>query len=151
MRFDVIYGDTDSIMLNMKTVSIEEAVEQGIKVKNKVNSVFKKLELNVDNIFKNLILYKKKKYAALNSIKLPDGTYKFKKELKGIDIVRRDWPNVVKCLGNKIVDLILENCEDFSGKILEEIAQCARKIRDQEFNIQDYEIYRVIWISFCLF
>lgn len=61
------------------------------QVKAEVNKMYKQVELDVDGIFKYLLLLKKKKYAALTIARLPDGRFKTEQELKGLDIVRRDW------------------------------------------------------------
>lgn len=45
----------------------------------------------MDGIYKKLLLLKKKKYAGLSVDRRPDGTVVLKKEVKGLDIVRRDW------------------------------------------------------------
>jgi DNA polymerase alpha subunit A len=45
----------------------------------------------VDNVFRSILLLKKKKYAAVNIAINADGTRTETTELKGLDIVRRDW------------------------------------------------------------
>ena len=49
------------------------------------------MELDVDGVFKYMLLLKKKKYAAVTMTKLPNGEIVTSQELKGLDIVRRDW------------------------------------------------------------
>jgi len=46
-----------------------------------------------------LLLLKKKKYAALNVSKGADGKLTTTQELKGLDIVRRDWCELAKQTG----------------------------------------------------
>lgn len=55
------------------------------------------LELDIDGIYKRLLLLKKKKYAAL-AVDLND-EYAITQELKGLDIVRRDWSQLAKDIG----------------------------------------------------
>lgn len=94
---EVIYGDTDSLMVRPNTNDLLEAVKVGLSVKVSVNKKYKKLQLEIDGIFKNMLLLKKKKYATLKVInweeayKKPDIPLKVEKEVKGIDVVRRDW------------------------------------------------------------
>lgn len=65
------------------------------QIKSEVNRCYKQLELEVDGIFRCLLLCKKKKYAATVIVnQLPDGTFQLKQEIKGLDIVRRDWCQV---------------------------------------------------------
>ena len=65
MGFEVIYGDTDSIMINSNTQDIQKVYQIGNKIKTEINKMYKLLELEVDGIFRFLLLLKKKKYAAL--------------------------------------------------------------------------------------
>ena len=51
----------------------------------------------MDGVFKRMLLLKKKKYAAL-TVDLEDEG-KTKKELKGLDIVRRDWSQIARETG----------------------------------------------------
>lgn len=53
--------------------------------------MYKQVELDIDGIFKYMLLLKKKKYAAISISKLPSGEIITKEEIKGLDIVRRDW------------------------------------------------------------
>ena len=121
LSLDVIYGDTDSIMINTAVASRDEfesplsnngndpaadspaarkaRVEQelaklkevkakGAMVKAAVNKLYKSLELELDGIFKCMLLLKKKKYAALTVAETPEGGLAYAKELKGLDLVR---------------------------------------------------------------
>ena len=66
LGFNVVYGDTDSIMINTGTSQLQEALLMGKKLKDEVNQLYKCLEIEIDGVFKSLLLLKKKKYAALN-------------------------------------------------------------------------------------
>ena len=66
------------------------------------------MEIEIDGIFKTMLLLKKKKYAALvitDKAGKPDEVTKM--ELKGLDMVRRDWCPLSKNIGNYILQLIL--------------------------------------------
>lgn len=69
------------------------------QVKCEVNKLYKLLEIDIDGVFKSLLLLKKKKYAALVVEPTADGHYITKQELKGLDIVRRDWCDLAKETG----------------------------------------------------
>lgn len=90
-NYDVIYGDTDSIMINSNILDYDQVFTIGKEIKQKVNKLYKKVELDIDGVFKYLLMLKKKKYAAVSITKLPNGEFKFVREMKGLDIVRRDW------------------------------------------------------------
>jgi DNA polymerase alpha subunit A len=65
-----------------------------------VNQCYRLLELDIDGIFKRLLLLKKKKYAALviNLQNEKEAT----QEMKGLDIVRRDWSELAKDIGEYV-------------------------------------------------
>ncbi len=69
MGLDVIYGDTDSIMIHTNSTDVETVFKLGQKVKAEVNKLYKLLEIDIDGIFKSMLLLKKKKYAALTMSK----------------------------------------------------------------------------------
>lgn len=56
-----------------------------------VNNRYKKVELDIDGVFRYLLLLQKKKYAAVTMSKLSNGQIQLAQEHKGLDIVRRDW------------------------------------------------------------
>ena len=106
LGYDVIYGDTDSVMINSNSTDLAQVKEIGNIVKKEVNKLYKSLELDVDGIFKSMLLLKKKKYAAV-VIKEDNGKITYEKELKGLDLVRRDWCPLSKDTGKFVVDQIL--------------------------------------------
>ena len=91
LGLEVIYGDTDSIMINTHSTDLQAVKKIGNdvrpvlsaafqrpppfrsavshmcdhQVKREVNKLYNKLELEMDGIFKSMLLLKKKKYAAL--------------------------------------------------------------------------------------
>jgi DNA polymerase alpha subunit A len=91
LGFNVVYGDTDSIMINTGTQNLRDSIEMGKKLKLEVNVLYKCLEIEIDGVFKSLLLLKKKKYAALKIDDFQGEGKKISKELKGLDMVRRDW------------------------------------------------------------
>jgi DNA polymerase alpha subunit A len=86
----VIYGDTDSVMINTNTDNIQDAIKVGNEFKKDVNDSYKLLEIDIDNIFRRLLLHAKKKYAAINMVQI-DGKYTEKLEVKGLDMRRREY------------------------------------------------------------
>ena len=64
-----------------------------------MNKNYRQLELDIDGIYKRLLLLKKKKYAALAVVDInSDGTLT-RREMKGLDIVRRDFSGLAKRIG----------------------------------------------------
>uniref|UniRef100_A0A182J684 DNA polymerase n=1 Tax=Anopheles atroparvus TaxID=41427 RepID=A0A182J684_ANOAO len=108
MNYQVIYGDTDSIMINTNITDYEQVFRIGANIKQHVNKTYRCLELDVDGIYKYLLLLKKKKYAAVSISKKGD-EYACTQELKGLDIVRRDWSRIAVLAGNMILGQILSD------------------------------------------
>ena len=79
------------------------------QIKAEVNKLYRLLELDVDGVFKYMLLLKKKKYAALTVSKLPNGKMVTERELKGLDIVRRDWSQLASNAGKYVIDQILSD------------------------------------------
>ncbi|XP_073255536.1 DNA polymerase alpha catalytic subunit-like isoform X2 [Porites lutea] len=142
MGLDVIYGDTDSIMINTNSNDLAEVRKIGNKVKNEVNKLYRLLEIDIDGIFKSMLLLKKKKYAAISISENEDGTLNEVKEMKGLDIVRRDWCDLAKDAGNYVLaqilssqarETIVENIHDYLMSVGENVAE--GKVDIQKFVI----------------
>jgi DNA polymerase alpha subunit A len=58
-------------------------------------------------VYRSLLLLKKKKYAAVTYKNPYDESAGFDKEVKGLDMVRRDWCPLSKQIGNTVLDEIL--------------------------------------------
>ncbi|KAK6035303.1 hypothetical protein COOONC_27191 [Cooperia oncophora] len=65
LGYSVVYGDTDSIMINTNSNDLKQAKKLGFEIKRQVNQCHRLLELELDGVFKRMLLLKKKKYAAL--------------------------------------------------------------------------------------
>ncbi|CAH3155090.1 unnamed protein product [Porites evermanni] len=146
MGLDVIYGDTDSIMINTNSNDLGEVRKIGNKVKNEVNKLYRLLEIDIDGIFKSMLLLKKKKYAAISISENEDGTLNEVKEMKGLDIVRRDWCDLAKDAGNYVLaqilssqarETIVENIHDYLMSVGENVAE--GKVDIQKFFINKYQ------------
>lgn len=126
MSLEVIYGDTDSIMINTNTTDYEHVMKLGQNIKQTVNKHYRQLELEIDGVFKFMLLLKKKKYAAVTMTKNKNGRIILKEEYKGLDIVRRDWSQLASEVGKSILSQIL--CEQTEDERLENIAKILNKV-----------------------
>ncbi|XP_068604329.1 DNA polymerase alpha catalytic subunit [Brachionichthys hirsutus] len=144
MSLEVIYGDTDSIMINTNSRSLEEVFKLGNKVKAEVNKLYKLLEIDIDGVFKSLLLLKKKKYAALVVENQGDGQYGVKQEIKGLDIVRRDWCDLAKECGNYVIGQILsdQNRDVIVENIQKHLVEMGEKVTAGEIPLSHYEIHK---------
>jgi DNA polymerase alpha subunit A len=142
---EVIYGDTDSIMINTRITDpndLKTVEELGEKVKKEVNRLYKTLELEIDGIFRSMLLLKKKKYAAVVVEKGPNGEPKYSTEMKGLDLVRRDWCVQSKDSGRYVIKKILsqEDKEVVIEDIYGHLEKLAQKMRNGELPIEKYVI-----------
>ena len=95
-QLDVIYGDTDSIMIYTNSDDINVVNKLGNDFKILVNKRYRLLEIEMDGLFQKMLLLKKKKYAALVVVPGPNNTSTTRLETKGLEEVRRDWCDVSK-------------------------------------------------------
>uniref|UniRef100_A0A3B5AJM4 DNA polymerase n=1 Tax=Stegastes partitus TaxID=144197 RepID=A0A3B5AJM4_9TELE len=146
MNLEVIYGDTDSIMINTNSKSLEEVFKLGNKVKAEVNKLYKLLEIDIDGVFKSLLLLKKKKYAALVVEHHGEGRYSVKQELKGLDIVRRDWCDLAKECGNYVIGQILsdQSRDVIVENIQKHLVDVGEKVADGAIPLNKYEIHKAL-------
>ncbi|XP_054257765.1 DNA polymerase alpha catalytic subunit isoform X2 [Macrosteles quadrilineatus] len=111
LSYDVIYGDTDSIMINTNILEYDQVFKIGNKIKAEVNKMYKHVELDIDGVFKFMLLLKKKKYAAVSVTRLPSGELVCTEEMKGLDMVRRDWSQLAAEAGKFVLSQILSDQE----------------------------------------
>ena len=143
---EVIYGDTDSIMINTRISDLAQLPnirKLGEQVKKEVNKLYTTLELEIDGIFRNMLLLKKKKYAATTVVQGKDGALVFDREEKGIDLVRRDWCVQSKDTGRFVLDQLLnpeQEKEVSISKILDHLEDLAKKMRNNELPLHKYVI-----------
>uniref|UniRef100_A0A8C4VNI1 DNA polymerase n=1 Tax=Gopherus evgoodei TaxID=1825980 RepID=A0A8C4VNI1_9SAUR len=146
MNLEVIYGDTDSIMINTNSTNLEEVFKLGNKIKSEVNKLYKLLEIDIDGVFKSLLLLKKKKYAALTVEPTGDGKYVTKQELKGLDIVRRDWCDLAKETGNYVIGQILsdQSRDTIVENIQRRLIEIGENVINDRVPISQFEINKAL-------
>lgn len=92
----VIYGDTDSVMVNTNVDNIQDAVKMGKEFQKSVNERYELLEIEIDHIFRRLLLHAKKKYAAIQMVQADETVWKEKLDVKGLDMRRREYCQLSK-------------------------------------------------------
>ena len=75
LSVQVIYGDTDSIMVATGAAELKDVGALGGRIKREVNKRYRLLEIEEDGLFKRMLMLKKKKYAALKLTRNPDGSW----------------------------------------------------------------------------
>lgn len=100
------------------------------------------MEIEIDGVFKSLLLLKKKKYAALTIQNFGTPDEKVVSEIKGLDMVRRDWCPLSKRIGNFVLSEILsdKNREDIIMVLNEFLTDIGQKMKNNELTINEYII-----------
>ncbi|MFH1440378.1 MAG: DNA polymerase II [Candidatus Woesearchaeota archaeon] len=138
-KYKVIYGDTDSIFVDVGAKSLEEADEEGNKIYKFINEYWEAtvkdwynlpcfLELEYEKVYKKFIMPKlrgtdvgaKKRYAGLKLTKEKVKDKKTGKEnikinekldFVGLEFVRRDWTDLAKEFQLEMLNRIFHNKE----------------------------------------
>lgn len=102
----VIYGDTDSVMVKFGPLDLETCMKLGEEAAAYVSTKFKKpINLEFEKVYFPYLLINKKRYAGLYWTR-PDKHDKM--DTKGIETVRRDNCRLVLNVITKVLDYILE-------------------------------------------
>ncbi|KAM7200278.1 putative dna polymerase [Rhypophila sp. PSN 637] len=138
----VIYGDTDSVMINANVDNVADALKVGNEFKKAVNERYKLLEIDIDNVFRRILLQAKKKYAAINLVEV-DGKFVEKMEVKGLDMKRREYCALSKEISSKLLNEILsgDDTEVSIQRIHEYLRKTAAKMREHTIPEQKYIIF----------
>lgn len=140
---EVIYGDTDSLMINTNLSIYDEVISKGIAIKMEINKTFRLLEIDIDGVYRPLLLLKKKNYAGLTVKKLDNGEFVTTQETKGLDTVRRDRAVIAKEAGEHVLSEILSTDKE-SDTIMDNIhnylKDLGEKIRENKLPVESYMI-----------
>ncbi|XP_073013443.1 DNA polymerase delta catalytic subunit [Typha latifolia] len=111
---EVVYGDTDSVMVQFGVTAVEDAMKLGREAAEYISGTFTKpIKLEFEKVYYPYLLISKKRYAGLywtNSVKFD------KMDTKGIETVRRDNCLLVKNLVNECLHKILID-QDVPGAV----------------------------------
>lgn len=101
----VIYGDTDSVMVNFGNISLSDAIERGKEAAEFVSQTFiQPIHLEFEKAYQPYLLIAKKHYAGYLHTSA-DGPGRI--DAKGIETVRRDNCRLVQNVLQKALDLLL--------------------------------------------
>lgn len=141
-RLKVIYGDTDSVMVNTNVDNIADAMKIGNEFKKSVNERYELLEIDIDNIFRRLLLHAKKKYAAINMIE-KNGKWVDQLEVKGLDMKRREYCALSKETSTELLNFLLsgEEPETVVSQIHDYLREVAAKMKAGSIPLRKYTIY----------
>ncbi|KAJ1655135.1 DNA-directed DNA polymerase alpha catalytic subunit pol1 [Dispira simplex] len=152
-QLDVIYGDTDSIMIHTNSCDLDQVMQIGHEFKKKINERYRLLELDIDGIFQRMLLLRKKKYAALtikdidnnSSRSQGSGTtprWRTEVETKGLDMVRRDWCELSHDVSNFVLTQILsgEDRDEIIAHIHSHLTEIGEAVRAGRVSLEKYVI-----------
>ncbi|QIW94811.1 hypothetical protein AMS68_000329 [Peltaster fructicola] len=135
----VIYGDTDSVMVNTNVDDVEAARKIGEEFKKSVNGQYELLEIEIDHIFRRLLLHAKKKYAAITVV--DNKTTKL--DVKGLDMRRREYCQLSKDTSSKLLEYLLsgEDPEKVITQIHDYLRDLSERMRNNQIPAYNYTIY----------
>ena len=140
MGYNVIYGDTDSIFINLDVDDYNKAAQAGKKISRAINTFFKDytweeykrknyLELEFEKVYKRFLMPRiryaeagsKKRYAGL----LIDSHGKEKMDIVGLEFVRRDWTELARNFQQELLNRIFhkEEVADYIRRIVKEVKE----------------------------
>ncbi|XGW07230.1 hypothetical protein V3C99_017062 [Haemonchus contortus] len=120
----VIYGDTDSVMVKFGVKTVAEAMEIGLDAATEVSKIFTPpIKLEFEKVYFPYLLINKKRYAGLYFTK-PDKHDKM--DCKGLETVRRDnCPLVAKVLNTCLEKLLIArdatSALDFAKRVISDL------------------------------
>ncbi|ELR17510.1 DNA polymerase (pol2), putative [Acanthamoeba castellanii str. Neff] len=159
LNLDVIYGDTDSIMVNTRIPSVpapdadpalrdsasvlSQVRKMGNDLKKVINQRYSHVEIDIDGIFKMILLLAKKKYAALT---IGNDINDVKKEMKGLDLVRRDWCDLSKEMGQRVLDEIMSGKprQDVVSGIHSYLTHMGSQIKSGRISLEKFVITKCL-------
>ncbi|CAK7892719.1 DNA polymerase alpha catalytic subunit A [[Candida] anglica] len=139
----VVYGDTDSVMIDTGADNLQDAIKIGEEFKVQVNERYKLLEIDIDNVFKRLLLHAKKKYAALNAIiDRKTGKEISILEVKGLDMRRREYCQLSKDISTFVLEKILSDIdpEQALGEVYDYLEEMTKKIKENTIPVDRFKI-----------
>ncbi|CAD7696782.1 unnamed protein product [Ostreobium quekettii] len=102
---DVIYGDTDSVMVNFKVKDVKRAMDLGKEAAEYISQTFPKpVKLEFEKVYYPYLLMSKKRYAGLLWTNPNEAD---KMDTKGIESVRRDNCLLVRQVVTTCLEMIL--------------------------------------------
>lgn len=141
----VIYGDTDSVMVKFGFSDLETCMNYGEEAAAFVSTLFKDpIKLEFEKVYFPYLLINKKRYAGL----FWTNPKKFDKmDTKGIETVRRDNCRLVQNVITRVLELILEDrnveeAEEFVKKTIADLLQnrvdLSQLVISKQLSRQDY-------------
>jgi len=123
---EVIYGDTDSVMVKFGVTKIEDAMKLGKEAADFISGSFiKPIKLEFEKVYYPYMLFNRKRYAGVLWTK-PDKYDKI--DTKGIESVRRDNCALIRIMMNEILKKVLvdrdeKGAVEYTKQIISDLLQ----------------------------
>ncbi|KAF7284558.1 hypothetical protein GWI33_021941 [Rhynchophorus ferrugineus] len=141
----VIYGDTDSVMVNFKVKSLEKSMELGKEAAGLISTKFiSPIKLEFEKVYYPYLLINKKRYAGLYFTR-PDKYDKM--DCKGIETVRRDNCTLVvdvinTCLQKLLINRDPDGAVNYAKMVISDLLQnnidISQLVITKELTKEDY-------------
>lgn len=139
---EVIYGDTDSVMVKTNTKELSQAFEIGKKVEESINKEMAgTVQMKIENVFRSLLILSKKRYAGLSYEKV-NGEWTEEFVMKGIETVRRDWCDLSTKVLFEVLNILLK--EQDTKKAVKYVKDTLQKIEKNQIPMEDLIITKSI-------
>jgi DNA polymerase I len=139
---EVLYGDTDSVMVKTNTKELSQAFEIGKKVEESINKEMAgTVQMKIENVFKSLLILSKKRYAGLSYEKV-NGEWTEEFVMKGIETVRRDWCDLSTKVLFEVLNILLK--EQDTKKAVKYVKDTLQKIEKNQIPMEDLIITKSI-------
>jgi DNA polymerase I len=140
-NYKVIYADTDSVMVGLKTDDVKEAFKIGKDLVNLINEgIHHILDMKIESVFKTLLILSKKRYACWNFESIEDSQGSI--VTKGIETVRRDWCDLVSETLQEVIPTILK--EQDVKKAIKTVRDKVEKIKTGEMGLEKLVITKSV-------
>lgn len=135
-----VFPDDDELSKEEKLIRTWDLASE---CADRISFTFKKpIELEMEKIMWPLYLYGKKRYACKVYEQKKDGTFESKRDLKGIQAIRRDNCKLVKSICTPVFDQLLDN-NSIQGAI-DVIKQYTISLFENQLNIEEFVISKSI-------
>ncbi|MBI2542910.1 MAG: hypothetical protein HYW24_01870 [Candidatus Aenigmarchaeota archaeon] len=140
--YEVVYGDTDSIMVKINNTDLDDASKIGKNVEALVNTELSGIvQMKIESVFKTILILSKKRYAGLSYEKVDD-EWKEKMVMKGIETVRRDWCDAATKTLFEVLNILLK--EQNTKKAFAYAKEILLKLEKNEVPIDELVITKSI-------
>ncbi len=126
--FDVVYGDTDSLLCKLGEKEEEDVQKFLQKINEEMPGM---MELELEGFYKRGVFVSKKRYAMVSE----EG----KMEVKGLEFVRRDWAALAKETQEEVLRAVLN--EGSPEKAAEIVQDVTKRVQEGDVDLENLVIH----------